>query len=141
VCGACAVEMTSRPIDLGASGHAVLVQPRAAYEHCTACGEDLIPAGELDALFRQAVSAERTEWGLLTSEEIVDLRLGLNLTQARLEAVLGVGPKTVTRWENGTVRQSRIADTFMRVLRAHPELVDEAAGAVAREDRGPYRRR
>jgi putative zinc finger/helix-turn-helix YgiT family protein len=141
ICGARAVEMTRRPIDVGPPGRPVFVQPESPYEHCTACGEDLIPASELDALFRAAVTVERAELGLLDSAEIRNLRMELGITQSRLERLLGVGPKTVTRWESGTVRQSRMADNFMRLLLSHPELVAESTGTVARESRGPYRKR
>jgi putative zinc finger/helix-turn-helix YgiT family protein len=141
VCGARGVELTQRPLDVGTAQRPVLVDLGFEYEHCTVCGEDLIPADRMDELFRQAVAIERTRDGLLGSEEIQRLRLDLGLTQGRLERLLGVSPKTVTRWESGTVRQSRMADNFMRLLSAHPEMVAEATGAVARESRGPYRPR
>jgi putative zinc finger/helix-turn-helix YgiT family protein len=141
VCGARGIELRRDPLDLGTDERTVMVDPDFDYEHCTVCGEDLIPADRLDQLFRDAVSIERTEDGLLDSAEIQRLRLDLGLTQSLLERLLGVSPKTVTRWESGTVRQSRIADNFMRLLAAHPELVAESLGAVARESRGPYRPR
>ncbi|HEX9094300.1 MAG TPA: type II TA system antitoxin MqsA family protein [Coriobacteriia bacterium] len=141
VCGARGIEMSRRPLDVGSERRPVLVDPGFEYEHCTVCGEDLIPADRMDELFRQAVAIERARDGLLDSEEIRRIRLDLELTQSRLERLLGVSPKTVTRWESGTVRQSRMADNFMRLLRAHPELVVEVAQPVARESRGPYRPR
>jgi putative zinc finger/helix-turn-helix YgiT family protein len=141
VCGARGVEMSRASVDVGTQRRPMLVDPGFDYEHCTACGEDLIPADRLDELFREAVRAERSRDALLDSAEIRSLRFELGLTQDRLERLLGVSPRTVTRWESGTVRQSRIADNFMRVLGAHPELVAEAMGAVAREGRGPYRPR
>lgn len=140
-CGARAVVMTSAPLDMGDGLTPTIVHPDFDYEHCNACGEDFIPADRLDELFREAVSHERAQAGLLASEQIRDLRLRLGLTQRRLEAMLGVSPKTVTRWENGTVRQSQMADNFMRLLDAHPELVGERCAVQARESRGPYRPR
>lgn len=141
VCGARGVELCRRPLELGTDGRAIVVVPDFEYEHCTVCGEDLIPAGRLDELFREAVTAERARDGLLGSDDIRRIRLELGMTQGRLERLLGVSPKTLTRWESGTVRQSRMADNFMRLLGAHPEFVAEAAGAMARESRGPYRPR
>lgn len=141
LCGAPGVELTRRPLDVGTEQRPVLVEVDFEYEHCTLCGEDLIPADRLDALFRDAVATERARDGLLGSEEIVRLRLDLGLTQRRLERLLGVSPKTVTRWESGTVRQSRMADNFLRLLRDHPELIDAQNAVVARESRGPYRPR
>ena len=51
----------------------------------------------------------------------------LGLSQADLEKTLGIGPKTVVRWEKGTVRQSRAADLLLRILAAHPRHVLETA--------------
>lgn len=141
MCGARGVEMSQRPIDVGTDQRPIMVEPDFEYEHCTVCGEDLIPADRLDDLFREAVAVERARDGLLDSREIRQLRLELGLTQGRLERLMGVSPRAVTRWESGTVRQSRMADNFMRLLKAHPELVAETEGAVARESRGPYRPR
>jgi putative zinc finger/helix-turn-helix YgiT family protein len=141
VCGARGVELSRRPLDIGTEQSPILVDPDFEYAHCTVCGEDLIPAEHMDELFRRAVAIERARDGLLDSDEIRRLRLELELTQGRLERLLGVSPKTVTRWESGTVRQSRMADNFLRLLRSHPELVATADSAVARESRGPYRPR
>jgi len=70
----------------------------------------------------------RAARGLLTPDEIRDLRRSLGVAQAALERLLGVGPKTVVRWEKGTVFQSATADRLMRLLIAKPELVSLLAG-------------
>lgn len=108
--------------------------------HCDACGEDIIKSGQMDAMQHAAIVVARTQLGRLMSDDIHSLRHDLQLTQSELERQLGVGTGTVGRWERGEVLQSHLADNFMRVLWAHPELVAEA-GVVARESRGPYRKR
>ena len=55
------------------------------------------------------------------------IREGYGLTQDALEQLLRVGPKTVVRWERGTVCQSAAVDTLLAVLR------DEPAAAAQRE--------
>ncbi|MDZ4178653.1 MAG: type II toxin-antitoxin system MqsA family antitoxin [Coriobacteriia bacterium] len=110
------------------------------YTHCTACGEDFHPLGQSDEMRVEASRMAREEFGLLQPLEIRQLRHDLGLTQRALEDVLGVGEKTVARWERGIYPQSRTADTLMRLVWAHPELVAET-GFVAREGRGPYRTR
>jgi putative zinc finger/helix-turn-helix YgiT family protein len=140
MCGALAIELSTEPVDMGAGDRVVMVQPIEPYEHCTVCGEDLITASEIDELMRQAIEIERREAGLLSSRDIREIRLDLALTQSRLEKLLGVSEKTVTRWECGTVKQSAMADNFLRLLAAHPELVD-SHGVIAREGRGPYKKR
>ncbi len=110
------------------------------HEKCESCGETLVRADKLEAVERAAVAAARADLGRLSSDEIHQLRHDLGLTQAELESQLGVGAGTVGRWERGTVLQGATADRLMRVLWAHPELLPEL-GYVAREGRGPYRKR
>jgi hypothetical protein len=69
----------------------------------------------------------RVHEGLLSPAQITAIRETLGLSQADLEKALGIGPKTVVRWEKGTVRQSRAADRLLRILAAHPEHVRETA--------------
>ena len=101
------------------------------YESCAACGETLHPAGQIDEIHAQAVAMARKERGLLTPKQIRGLRKNLGLTQAELEALLGVGPKSVTRWEKGTVFQSAVADNFMRKIWEHPQLIGTAQAPCA----------
>ena len=99
--------------------------PDAEAMQCDVCGEVFFAPGQGDALQRKAADAARPEIGLVTGKEIADFRKSLGLTQARLEAAMAVPPKTVARWEIGSVLQSCAADRFLRVLMAHPELVAE----------------
>jgi putative zinc finger/helix-turn-helix YgiT family protein len=92
---------------------------------CDSCGEVFFAPGQSDALQRAASDVARAEMGLVTGAEIARFRASRGLTQAQLEAALDVPAKTVARWEIGSVLQSRAADRFLRVLRAHPELVGE----------------
>lgn len=108
--------------------------------HCDACGEDFIPAEHIDPVLEALVALKRERLGLLSSADIHELRHSLGLRQADLECQLGVSGGTVGRWERGEVLQSRMADNFMRLLWAHPELIEES-GVVAHEKRGPYRKR
>ncbi len=110
------------------------------YEKCDACGESLLRAGQADEVEKAAVALARADLGRLTSEEILELRHDLGITQAELESQLGVGTGTVGRWERGTVLQGATADRLMRILWSHPELLPEL-GYVVREGRGPYRKR
>ena len=141
ICGARGVEMTNRPVNMGSAGKPLEVDPGFEYEHCVVCGEDLVPASEIDGLLRKSIALERERSGLLSSAEIRGVRLDLGLTQVGLAGLLGVGNKMVTRWETGTVVQSRMADHFIRLLAGHPELAAQASASVAREGRGPYGKR
>jgi len=139
LCGVTAAHWSTDPIEMSGPDGCYRVDG-FTYEHCDACGEDTFDAGQIDAILIAAANLARAEHGRLSPADIHELRLALGLTQARLEAQLGVSAGTVGRWERGTVLQNATADRLMRILWAHPELLDEC-GMVAREGRGPYRKR
>lgn len=93
------------------------------FEKCAQCGELFFGPGEIDDVMRRTAEIVRREEGLLQPAEIRALRARLSMTQEEFEAFLGVGPKTVTRWEHGTVYQNKATDTLLRLLAAVPEAV------------------
>jgi HTH-type transcriptional regulator/antitoxin MqsA len=110
----------------------VLIGQRAVtvegeFMRCPECGEAFFLAGQADAMQRLAADQIRREDGLLTAGEVKAFRTRLMLSQADFERLLGTGPKTVVRWERGTVTQSATADTLMRVLMKHPEALHDLA--------------
>ena len=90
-------------------------------QKCTQCGECYLAPDELDAVQRAAADIVRAREGLLAPEEILAIRRSMHLSQAAFERLIGAGAKTVVRWERGTIFQSKVTDTLMRVLRAVPE--------------------
>jgi HTH-type transcriptional regulator/antitoxin MqsA len=124
ICGETAVGLTREPLLVEFRDCSYEVQG-FEYERCGACGEESFGAGQVDAIQSAAVALARAERGLLTPDEIRSLRRDLHLTQSRLEEFLGVGPKTVTRWEKGTVFQGRSADRLMRLVWRDPRLLVE----------------
>jgi putative zinc finger/helix-turn-helix YgiT family protein len=140
VCGERAVRLSSQPLPMGYREGTFTVEG-FEYDRCEACGESFIDAAQMDDLQRAGVEAARVGLGRLSSASIREMRLALGITQAVLEGQLGVSAGTVGRWERGEELQTRLADNFMRLLSAHPELVAESLGALARESRGPYRPR
>lgn len=101
-------------------GHRTAVVPDA-FSRCTGCGEELYAPGQMEAVQRRASTQIRQNEGLLLSSEIREIREGLGLSQQAFERLLGVGPKTVVRWERGTVFQNRATDSLLRVIRAFPQ--------------------
>ena len=74
---------------------------------CGGCGETYLGIDEMEQLQKAAVDQARQTQGLLRPDEIRSLRAELgDISQVRLEHLLGVGAKTVVRWEKGTVFQS-----------------------------------
>jgi putative zinc finger/helix-turn-helix YgiT family protein len=138
-CGNPTMTVTSDPLEERVCGRTYAVE---GFEHnrCEACGEEFFLGKQLAEIGRRVTTMARADLGRLGGEEIASLRHDLGLTQAQLEARLGVSPGLVGRWERGTVLQSAMADRYLRDLRAHPELVVHEE-LVARESRGPYRRK
>jgi HTH-type transcriptional regulator/antitoxin MqsA len=94
------------------------------FERCRgACGEFVFGPGEMDAVMKRASAIIRGEEGLLAPAEIKAIRKSIGLTQPQLEDLLGVGPKTVGRWEKGTVIQNGGTDTLLRLIRDVPEAL------------------
>jgi putative zinc finger/helix-turn-helix YgiT family protein len=146
VCGQRAIIVTRDPIEDEIEGRTYLVDG-IEYNRCTACGEEYISGAQFDEIDIASSALARVDLGRLAPDEIRDVRLALDLTQAGLEAQLGVSAGTVGRWERGTFVPGATADRLMRILAAHPELLAEVrahvapGGAmVARESRGPYRK-
>jgi len=102
-------------------GESVLVEG-VDHGRCDNCGEAYLTLAATEQLQQEAVRLLREAHGLLSPQEIRDIRRSLGLSQAAFEAVLGVGAKTVVRWEKGTVFQSVTADRLMRLIRHRPEL-------------------
>lgn len=94
---------------------------------CERCGEGFYEPGQMDASMRKASTAIRGEVGLLLPEEIGAIRQSLDLSQAAFETLLGVGAKTVVRWEKGTVFQNQATDELLRTLRDVPGVAEYLA--------------
>jgi HTH-type transcriptional regulator/antitoxin MqsA len=90
---------------------------------CSRCGEEYFNGEMMDDSLRRATAVIRAEDGLLAPSDIVALRKKYGLTQRQLERLIGAGEKTVVRWERGSVAQNKTADTLLRVLLDHPEVV------------------
>lgn len=97
------------------------VQVPDEFTRCTTCGEEFYTRPQSLAASRARTGALRAAEGLLTPNEIVAIRQCLGLTQEQLERALGVGAKTVVRWERGTVRQSKAIDAILRIAPAFPD--------------------
>lgn len=90
---------------------------------CEDCGEEFVEPEMMDRTAQRAAERIRQEDGLLTPGEIRAIRDKYGLSQEAFQRLINAGPKTVTRWERGTVSQNGTADTLLRAIREFPELV------------------
>ena len=95
--------------------------PDAEMYECADCGERFFDPEQAKAVSLAVKRRARAGAGLLTPEEIVAIRLKLDLSQSELERLFGLGSKVVTRWETGRVVQSKAADVALRLLALDPE--------------------
>jgi HTH-type transcriptional regulator/antitoxin MqsA len=123
-CGGTAV-LTRAPKNVQTPNGTVTVE--AEFMRCEACGEEFYLPGQMDALQRAATELVRKQEGLLSPAEIEAIRAEYGLSQAAFETLIHAGPKTVTRWERGTVAPNGTADTLLRILRDRPDVVASLA--------------
>jgi len=75
-------------------------------------------AKELDAA---VIEARRRHEGLLAGADIRRIRLSVGLSQADFEEALGIGPKTLVRWETNIGVQSKAIDDVLRLVELDPD--------------------
>ncbi|NQT38495.1 MAG: type II toxin-antitoxin system MqsA family antitoxin [Planctomycetes bacterium] len=104
--------------------------PDATWLACSTCNEEILS----DALSK-AIDRQRCKrLGLLTPEELREVRKRTGLSAVDMAQLLGVGEKTYTRWENGRSIQNKSNDTLIRLLDKHA-----AAFSLIEAEREPNR--
>ena len=91
---------------------------------CTECGEEFLTPSQAKTISKQVKAIAREHLGLLSPDRIIAIRQQYGLSQERLEALLGLGAKVVTRWENARVLQTKAADDLLRLMERLPAVVD-----------------
>jgi len=92
-------------------GGAIVID-NAQWEECTACGERIASIELEEALERERYR----RLGLLTPEEILQIRKRVGLTQTEMAEILDVGEKTYARWEAGHSLQNMSSDNLIRIF-------------------------
>ena len=90
---------------------------------CESCGEEFFTPEQSRELSRRIKQYVRDKYGLLSPEQIVEIRKALGLSQSDLENLFGLGEKVVTRWETGRIIQGRAVDVALRLLQMQPNLL------------------
>lgn len=96
------------------------VEYTAVYEYCSATDEFLLNEDMISYNDISMKNAYRSQSGLLTSEEIIDIREKYCITQKDLAVLLGWGEKTITRYEKHQV-QDMAHDAVLRKISEDPE--------------------
>lgn len=103
--------------------HGTTVSVREELYRCGVCGEEEYSFEQAVAVERRAGELYREDNGFLQADEIVAMRRRWGLSQAQMEDALGVGRKTVARWEAGRVLQGRALDNLLRAIDRFPAVL------------------
>lgn len=87
---------------------------------CPHCGARFATPAQMSGAQQKLATVLRVQEDLLPPERVRKIRVQYGLTQPEFERLLGVGPKTVVRWERGTVFQNRATDELLRVIENVP---------------------
>lgn len=98
-------EMTFKGVDIAVDAEAFV---------CPQCGLEAGTLQTAGAMQLAIADAYRAKQGLLTSNEIKELRKARNLTQRDLAEIMNIGIASIKRWETGTV-QSGSMDYALRM--------------------------
>jgi HTH-type transcriptional regulator / antitoxin MqsA len=101
-----------------------LVIPDYVVFSCGNCEESIVDNETLKNTEKSIRDFHRKVDGLLTSDEIKKIRTSLAFTQEAFGNLLGGGTKGFARYETGTVSQSKAMDNLLRIVDAHPFVLD-----------------
>jgi len=59
--------------------------------------------------------------------DVVKARLGTGLSQSEFAAALRISPRTLQQWEQGRRLPSGAAETLLRIVARHPEVLRDIA--------------
>jgi len=61
--------------------------------------------------------------------DVVAVRLRTGLSQSQFAAALRISPRTLQQWEQGRRQPSGAAETLLKIVARHPEVLREVAAA------------
>ena len=101
-----------------------ITEPSASYQLCPKCGEIVLRLQEAQRVHEAAIAIYREKHGLLTGNQIRDIRERFGLTEADLARLLRVEAKTISRWEAGRNAQTPAMDMLLRLIRDLPGSIE-----------------
>jgi len=122
VCEAGHLKAVRKDVPFEYKGHRHVVANVRAYE-CELCGESLWDDHDEKKVERSLTDIRREIDGLLTSDEIREIRQSFGMTQVQFAEALKVGEKNFARYESGQATQGRSTDNLLRILREYPNAI------------------
>ena len=103
-------------------------------DYCPACGEGVWNEGSYRRYTEAQAALIRSVKGDV-SADIRRIRKNLNLTQAELSEIVGIGKVAFSRYERGETRPPAPLVKLLRLVERHPDLLQEmqVASSTPRE--------
>lgn len=109
----------------------------AEYLYCDVADELYVDDSQMQENDKRMKNAYRKSEGLLSSDEIVEVRKKYGVSQVDLCSLLGWGGKTITRYEGHQV-QDKAHDAILKKIDSDPDwfifLLNESKGALSEEN-------
>jgi DNA-binding transcriptional regulator YiaG len=100
-----------------------LVPVRDEFMRCDRCNERFYLAGQMEATDKRAQEYAKWHMWVYLPTRITKLRENLRLNRVEFEHLIGTGPKTDIRWEQGKVVPTPSVNALLFLLEANPENV------------------
>ena len=123
ICGGGVLEQTRKDHEIDYNGQKQVLSDMDVYV-CNSCEDGFYSRNSERQINIAFADMKRTAQGLLTTDEIKDIRQQNNLTQEQLSKLLGMATKTIARYENGSIVQSRSTDVLLRLIRDNPTNIE-----------------
>ncbi|HEY4212201.1 MAG TPA: type II toxin-antitoxin system MqsA family antitoxin [Steroidobacteraceae bacterium] len=102
----------------------VIVVEDLERSRCDSCGADPVLTDQIKRNQVRICDAKRRGDGYLTSQEILNLRNRLQLSQPDASALFGGGPNAFSKYERGEVVQSLPMDRLLRLVSTFPWIAE-----------------
>jgi putative zinc finger/helix-turn-helix YgiT family protein len=137
-CAVCSLESAEKTLESFSTSYDQIpvVIPAVEMYSCVNCGEKFFTPDQSKQVSKMVRTAVRDQLRLLPPERIIEIRRKHDLSQDRLETLLSLGPKVVTRWETGRVLQTKQADDLLRLIDRVPEVIKVLREIREETDRG-----
>ena len=123
ICEAGKLEVSYRDLEFEYKGNKFTVPNMKLYE-CDECEETLFDSKDERKLEKKLTDNRRIIDGLLTSQEIKEIREKFQMTQIQFAKLLRVGTKNFARYESGQSSQGYAMDNLLRILKKYPFAID-----------------
>lgn len=101
---------------------------------CPECEEEFLESADQKQIDKKLTDFRRGIDGLLTSNEIKQIRKKFGYTQVDFAKLLKVGEKNFARYESGQATQSRSMDSLLRILNHSPASIEVIGGELVKWD-------